>query len=200
MKHLIICLTAVLFFKSENLFSQTYEKSILDWQQELNASFIDEAQTPLSKKALKKFKGLDFFSVDSAYLIKALLVRTPNELPFNMPTTTERSPVYVKFGMVIFDFKGKAFNLPVYKSLTLLDTDAMKDYLFLPFTDETNGVESYGGGRYLDLTVPKGDTILLDFNKAYNPYCAYNENYSCPIPPKENHISIEIRAGVMNWE
>jgi uncharacterized protein (DUF1684 family) len=71
-----------------------------------------------------------------------------------------------------------------------------RDYLFLPFADLTNGEETYGGGRYLDLTIPTGNTILLDFNKAYNPYCAYNPKYSCPLVPKQNRLDIPIIAGV----
>ena len=70
------------------------------------------------------------------------------------------------------------------------------DHLFLPFTDNTNGVETYGGGRYIDLKIPAGNTINIDFNKAYNPYCAYSDKYSCPIPPPENHLDIEIKAGI----
>ncbi|WP_192347263.1 DUF1684 domain-containing protein [Algoriphagus sp. Y33] len=73
----------------------------------------------------------------------------------------------------------------------------MKPVLFLPFTDQTNGGETYGGGRYMGLTIPTGDTIELDFNKAYNPYCAYASGYACPIPPKENDLEVPIRAGVM---
>ena len=74
-----------------------------------------------------------------------------------------------------------------------------KDYLFLPFTDPTNGVTTYGGGRYLDLMIPATKVVQLDFNKAYNPYCAYSGNYSCPIPPEENHLEIEIKAGVKKY-
>ena len=170
------------------------------WQKELNEQFVDEDESPLGKKARKKFEGLDFFPIDSSYRITAQFIRTPNELPFNMPTTTDRLPVYVKYGEVTFELKGETVILPLYKSQTLLDTDAMMDYLFLPFTDETNGIKTYGGGRYLDLEVPKSNEIIIDFNKSYNPYCAYNGNYSCPIPPKENHIPVEINAGVKSWK
>jgi uncharacterized protein (DUF1684 family) len=75
-----------------------------------------------------------------------------------------------------------------------------EDYLFLPFSDQTTGVTSYGGGRYLDVRIPQGDTILLDFNRAYNPYCAYNEKYSCPRIPPENHLEVAIPVGVMKPE
>jgi hypothetical protein len=78
----------------------------------------------------------------------------------------------------------------------LTKKEGYEDFLFLPFNDYTNGNETYGGGRYLDLRIPDGSTIILDFNKAYNPYCAYTDRYSCPVPPKENSITTYIYAGV----
>ena len=79
-------------------------------------------------------------------------------------------------------------------------TAEYEDYLFLPFTDKTNGDSSYGGGRYLDLKLPEGDSIIIDFNQAYNPYCAYNDKYSCPVPPKSNNLDIEVLAGVKTFK
>ena len=78
----------------------------------------------------------------------------------------------------------------------LMKTQEYKDYLFFPFTDLTNGEESYSGGRYIDLHIPEGEEIVIDFNKAYNPYCAYASGFSCPIVPKENHLSLRITAGI----
>ena len=78
----------------------------------------------------------------------------------------------------------------------MFDKEGYEDYLFLPFLDNTNGEESYGGGRYVEARIPEGDTIIIDFNKAYNPYCAYNEKYSCPIVPRQNYLPIEVKAGV----
>jgi uncharacterized protein (DUF1684 family) len=77
-----------------------------------------------------------------------------------------------------------------------MTTEGFEDYLFLPFLDDTNGETSYAGGRYLDLRIPKNDLIILDFNETYNPYCAYNERYSCPIVPRENYIPLKIEAGI----
>jgi uncharacterized protein (DUF1684 family) len=86
--------------------------------------------------------------------------------------------------------------------MTLIRQPQFKDYLFLPFKDDTNGVETYGGGRYMDVRIStvKDGKIILNFNKAYNPYCAYNEGFNCPIPPQENHLNIAIRAGERNFE
>lgn len=198
MKFIFIVLFLLVF---TNVMAQSsYQTEILAWQDELNASFLDEEESPLSKKELKKFKGLDFFPIDSAYRVEAKFIRTPNELPFTMPTTTERLPVYEKYGEVHFSLKGKDIVLPVYQNHSLRIQEEYKDYLFLPFTDQTNGFESYGGGRYLDLKIPDSNTIVIDFNKAYNPSCAYNPNYSCPVPPRENDINLEIKAGVKAWK
>ena len=91
---------------------------------------------------------------------------------------------------------GTEYTLNVYQSQQLSTDPDYADYLFVPFTDATNGESTYPSGRYLDLHIPQGETVLLDFNRAYNPYCAYNARYSCPIPPAENHLEIPIKAGV----
>ena len=200
MKTLTLLLSAILWSGMTSAQTDTYKAEILKWQKEMDEQLMDKEESPLGKKELKQFKGLDYYAIDSTFRVKARFVRTPNELPFNMPTTTERLPIYVKYGEAIFTLDGKEFTLPLYQSQPLLNVDAMEDYLFLPFTDDTNALETYGGGRYLDLSIPEGDFIIIDFNKAYNPYCAYNERYSCPIPPKANRLDIEIRAGVKDWK
>jgi hypothetical protein len=98
---------------------------------------------------------------------------------------------------VSFQVNGTDLSLVVYQNEQLMQDTAFENYLFLPFTDLTNGEESYGGGRYLDLEISKlkNNSILIDFNKAYNPYCAYASGYNCPVPPRENNLPIAIRAG-----
>lgn len=167
-----------------------------EWQKEMNASFKDASKSPLKEKDLKKFKGLDFFPFDSAYVVKATLKRTPDEKPFKMKTTTDRLPEYLKYGEVTFRLKGEPYTLTIYQNLDLMDEEGYEDYLFLPFLDDTNGEESYGGGRYVECVIPNGETLEIDFNEAYNPYCAYNEKYSCPIVPRENYIPVKVEAGV----
>ncbi|UKM63512.2 DUF1684 domain-containing protein [Flavobacteriaceae bacterium GSB9] len=166
------------------------------YQKEQNAKFKDASTSPLKKKDLKHFEGLDFFKPDSAYVVKATFKRTPNQKEFKMKTTTDRLPIYVKYGELSFTLKGESFTLNVYQNQDLIKEESYEDYLFLPFLDETNGLESYGGGRYLDASIPEGDTLILDFNKAYNPYCAYNDKYSCPLVPRENYLKTRIEAGV----
>lgn len=167
-----------------------------EFQREINSEYKDASKSPLKEKDLRTFNGLDFFKFDSVYVVKAQFSRTFNEKPFKMKTTTDRLPDYVKYGEISFELKGQPFKLNVYQNQDLMKKEGYEDYLFLPFLDDTNGDESYGGGRYIDMRIPEGDTLIVDFNSAYNPYCAYNEKYSCPIVPRENYLETEVRAGV----
>ncbi|MGJ8745487.1 DUF1684 domain-containing protein [Polaribacter sp.] len=170
-----------------------------EYQQQLNASYKDASKSPLKKKDLKTFKGLDFFPVDATFIVTAVLVKTENAPIFKMPTTTDRKPLYKEYGIATFTLEGKDCSLTIYQSQDDLRGEKYKDYLFLPFTDDTSGNESYGGGRYMDLMISdenEDGTILLNFNNTYNPYCAYNDKYSCPLTPRKNHLDVEIKAGI----
>ena len=169
-----------------------------EYQKKENARFKDASKSPLKEKDLKKFKGLDFFPVDSAYIVTAKLKRTKNAPVFEMPTTTDRKPLYKEYGILNFTLKGKNCSLTIYQNQGNLKDEEYKDYLFLPFTDDTSGNESYGGGRYMDVktTDISNNTITLNFNNTYNPYCAYNDKYSCPLTPRKNHLDLEIKAGI----
>jgi uncharacterized protein (DUF1684 family) len=145
---------------------------------------------------------VDFYSVKANYLVKCKFVATKSGDPFEIPTSAGTTKTYTKFGEFRFKLNGKKQKLAVYRSMALLNHPIYKDYLFIPFKDKTNGAETYGGGRYLDLFMKDvaGEEIILDFNKAYNPYCAFSEGYSCPIPPQENHLKIMIEAGEKNFK
>lgn len=171
----------------------------LAFRKQLNAAYAAKESSPLTSKDLASFKGLSFFAPDAKYAVVAKFVRTAYERPFEMPTSTKRKAMYQKYGEATFTLDGKTYKLNIYQSLEGMQSEAYKDHLFLPFTDLTSGKESYGGGRYIDLKIPAANTILIDFNKAYNPYCAYNAGYSCPIPPRENHLKTAIRAGVKKF-
>ena len=190
----------VLFFNPGN--AQTSEKlsGIAEFQKKMNEDFKDPEHSPLKEKDRKRFKTLEFFPADTSFYVVAEFVRTPYETPFEMPTTTGRKPVYVKYGEAYFTLYGKEYKLNLYQNQELTKNPEYEDYLFMPFTDLTNGVTTYSGGRYIDMRIPQGKELIIDFNKAYNPYCAYNGKYSCPIPPAENHIDMEISAGVKNFE
>lgn len=176
------------------------KESSLAYQKELNSQYANPEESPLKKEDLKTFKALDFYPVDLEYCVTAKLIRTPDEKPFYMATTTSRKPRYRKFGELVFTLKGKEYKLDVFQSVDMMKIEEYKNSLFLPFTDLTSGNGSYGGGRYIDLKIPAGNTIQIDFNTAYNPYCAYNHDYSCPIPPEQNDILVEIKAGVKEYK
>ena len=191
MKKLLIFL-----FYSAMAFAQKDLASAEKFQPELDS---DSLKSPLTKEDLKAFKGLDFFSINEKYIVEATFIRTKKEKPFGMKTTTSRTPLYKKYGELHFEIDGKALKLNVYQNVDLNKKPGYEDYLFLPFSDLTCGKESYIGGRYVDMKIQKGKTWTIDFNKAYNPYCAYNYEYSCPIVPLENDLDIEILAGVKKF-
>lgn len=170
------------------------------FQKELNAEFKDASTSPLKKKDRKNFTSLEFFKFDSTYVVKAYLKRSPDTVWLDMKTTTDQISKKRVFGVIKFDLNGESHLLNVYQDKELLQDEAYKNYLFLPFIDETNGNETYGGGRYISLMIPKGDSITIDFNQAYNPYCAYNDKYSCPIVPRVNYLKTKVEAGVKTFD
>jgi uncharacterized protein (DUF1684 family) len=133
------------------------------------------------------------------YVVNASFERIDSGKVFEMKTTTDRLPVYRDYALITFFIDGKKYTLHAYQNLDLIKKEGYEDYLFVPFNDYTNGIESYGGGRYLDLREPIGDFIILNFHKSYNPYCAYNDKYSCPVPPEENKLDLRIEAGVKKY-
>ena len=168
------------------------------FQKKMNEMFKDASKSPLKPNDLKTFSSLSFFPIDSSFVVKAKLTPTPNSKYFDMKTTTERVSKERIYGVLTFELQQQTFELNVYQGKD--STEVKSNYLFLPFLDDTNGISTYGGGRYMDLEVPKSDSIWLDFNTAYNPYCVYNERYSCPIVPRQNYVPIQIKAGVKRFK
>jgi uncharacterized protein len=169
------------------------------FQNELNAEYADAKTSPLLTEDLKTFQTLDFYPANEKFYVVAKFIRTENEQPFEMKTSTDRKPVYIKYGEAHFSIDGQTFQLNIYRNIELSKKEQYKDYLFLPFSDLTCGDESYIGGKYIDMKIPQGDTIVIDFNTSYNPYCAYSHKYSCPKVPLENDLKIAIRAGVKKF-
>jgi hypothetical protein len=162
--------------------------------------FKNPETSPLPDRYRKDFEGLEFFEPNHEYMVKAKFVRTPGAIPFLMPTTTNRKSEEVVYGIAHFELNGVSHQLEIYQNKELMLKDEYKDHLFLPFLDRTNGEETYAGGRYIDLSIPKEDSIVIDFNKAYNPYCVYNKKYSCPIVPGVNTLDTCILAGVKDFK
>jgi len=139
---------------------------------------------------------LIYYSPDPTYRVKARLDRYDRPEPTMVVTSKGTKQAYMKHGTFTFQLQGAKLRLFVYKSAE----DPFARSLFIPFSDETSGSETYKAGRYLDLEEQGGDDYELDFNLAYNPYCAYNDQYSCPIPPRENKLPIKILAGEKNYK
>jgi len=195
-KYIFIFLLFPLLIFSQKLSKE--ESEIKKFQKELNAEYLNPKETPLRGENFKNFKQHPFFPISLKYRITAKFEKTENAEPFDFPTSSGKTKPYREYGKATFQLDGKSYTLTLYQSLDLIKQKKYKDHLFLPFRDATNEKETYGGGKYLDLTIPKGKTIILDFNKSYHPYCAYNAyDYNCPVVPEENKLPVEIRAGVM---
>lgn len=175
-------------------YGQEYKMQIDSFRKSYMADFLQDKNSPLKKDDLQ---FLRFFDADSTYKVTATATILTNQDAFVMPVFIGTGRQYVRYATVAFTLKGKPMQLTVYKSFTLSKIPQYQDYLFLPFTDETNGMSTYTGGRYIDLREGdfKNGTLILDFNKAYNPYCAFSAGYSCPKPPDENHLTIAVEAG-----
>jgi len=149
-------------------------------------------ESPFAGKT-ESFKGLNYYDADIRYKITADLTPIPNKKVVLLSTSDGKEERYVEYAYAEFDLNGYHNKLLI---LEMIDIGPVRGKLFLPFGDETSAGETYGAGRYLDVEKVQGsNTITLDFNKAYNPYCAYAEEFSCPFPPPENLLKVAIRAG-----
>ncbi len=177
-------------------FDYPYIPEIISYQKNLNHEYADPAASPLDSIDLVRFSSLNFYSPDLKYMVVATFTKVKKLTKFKMKTSTSRKPEYAKYGEVSFEIDGIKYKLNVYQNIEFSKKPGFEKYLFLPFTDLTSGETTYGGGRYIDLEIPEDNTIFVNFNFAYNPYCAYAHSYSCPIPPPENFLNTKIEAGV----
>lgn len=143
------------------------------------------------------FTGLKYYPVDPKYRIKARLEPVENKKVVILATSDGLEQKYLEYAYASFEWDGRQNRLLI---LELMEMGPQRGKLFLAFSDATSGIETYGAGRYLDVKkVPAASSLVLDFNLAYNPYCAYNDKYSCPFPPRENILQIPIKAGEMSY-
>lgn len=184
----------VLMLMSVKGFAQSYQAQITAFRKNYMNDFLEDKNSPLKKDDLQYLR---FYDADSTYRVEATYQLTQNPQTFIMPVFSGTGREYAPYAVLQFKLKGKPLKLTVYRSLALANIPALKDYLLLLFTDETNGKTTYGGGRYIDMRENefKDGKVVLDFNKAYNPYCAFSVGYSCPKPPDENQLSVAIPAG-----
>jgi len=195
-----ILLSIVIIFSFSCREEKRYQDvNLTEYQRQVNNYFKDASVSPLKPKDLKNFQGLDFFEFDSIYVVKAKIDETKESLPFKMKTTTNIPADFRMYGKLTFNLNDEQHSLAVYENLDYIGVDGYENYLFLPFLDQTNGHETYGGGRYIDLYQYDNDSILINFNRAYNPQCVYDENFSCPIVPRDNLLNLRVEAGVKNF-
>jgi len=190
----------LLMLAAEHLYGQqnSWMQRLSRHRDSLNAVFADPQHSILDENKLLFFRELAFFPPDATWIVEAKVKKVKNASPFLMKTSkAHRNPEYVAVYRLDFKRDGRKYHLFAYRNIELSKKAEFADYLFVPFTDESSGKESYGGGRYLDLDLRDiaGKYIKLDFNYCYNPYCAYNDNYACPIPPRENYLNIAVIAG-----
>jgi uncharacterized protein (DUF1684 family) len=157
-----------------------------DFRHEKDEFFKHDMQSPLTREQKKSFSGLSYFPEDPGLRLEVAVEPWEQKETVQMQTSTGDVQTYQKYGRFKFAVDGEQAELTIYSG----------DYgYFLPFADAQAGQETYGAGRYLEPEPLGGGNFLVDFNLAYNPYCAYNQNFSCPIPPKENRLKVAIRAG-----
>jgi uncharacterized protein (DUF1684 family) len=174
------------------------EQRVLKWRKERDAFFKNHQRSPLLPQDKRHFKGLKYYPFDPQYVLSGKIERFIFHI--NNPkyyatflTNKGTNKRYLRYGKFHFTLNGKEYTIEIYKSI-------LSDYLFIPFKDKTNEKETYGGGRYIDAEILPDYKMALDFNMAYHPSCAYNEKFVCVLPPRENMMDIEIRAGEKNYK
>lgn len=178
-----------------------YQTEIRVYRAMQNAEFRDPQKSPLSAEQMETFAGHDFYPIDAAYRVEARFEETPDAKPFPLATSKGGTQLYRRLGILHFELEGKVHSLEAYLQVRRFMPKGQKEYVFLPLIDATTGEETYGAGRYLHYEgVPEGNTWIIDFNKLYNPYCAYSEAYECPVVPEPNHLKVAIRAGVKDYK
>lgn len=189
----LIAVVSIYYSFSGGETSETYIAKIKTMREEKDHDMRTAADSPFAKDTTQTFKGLNYFSIDAAYRISAKLVAIENKKTILLPTSDGKEKSYLEYAYAEFEMQGVQNKLLI---LEIMDMGPYRGTLFLSFADKTSAKETYGAGRYLDVKkIPGATSVTLDFNQAYNPYCAYNDNFSCPFPPKENILTISIEAG-----
>lgn len=180
--------------------NEDYVSAILQKRIQTDAEFRDEDNSPLrEKKERDAFSGLNYFDVDEIYKVNSFVNKTNAGDTIYLKTSTDESRAYLVYGTSEFKLNGINCELKIYKGLRHVNHPTYSKILLVPFLDETSNILTYGGGRYLEVQIPEGDSLLLDFNKAFNPYCHYTSGYSCTKVPFENTLALEVLAGEMKY-
>ena len=172
--------------------NSAYLAQLNKFRGEKNRAFRQSAESPIAPAQKARFTSLKYYPGDLAFVPHATISRTETPDTVLIQMSDNKAERYLNWGLLKFRVNDSPQQLRVY-----LKASGRDSTLFIPFTDLTNGHDTYGGGRYLDVPIPPADStgLVLDFNRAYNPYCAYNNEYSCPVPPAENRVRVAIAAG-----
>ena len=177
-------------FRGTNVNTEGYHKKILKDRVEKDKEFKESDDSPLTNDQKEIFSSLSYFPINEKYKVSGEFHRNSSQQVIKMAITDGSQREYHVFGNVHFHLDGKELDLTVYKPVK-----SDEDYLFIPFYDQTCGDISYGGGRYVEPILHESNRLEIDFNQAYNPYCVYNHQYRCPIPPQVNNLDVSILAG-----
>lgn len=191
----LIFISCILYAQNVTLYVEELNKH----RTTVDVEFSDTATSILPNEKALKFKHLNYFEPNPQFNVTANFKKEIGA-EFYMTTSAGKKKLFRQYGILTFTIDNKELTLPIYQNIRLMQNEKYKDYIFIPFTDLTNGNETYGGGRYIEAIKPEGKTYALDFNYAFNPYCHYTTGYNCPIPPKENFLDIRIEAGEKTFE
>jgi uncharacterized protein (DUF1684 family) len=173
-----------------NFYKNTYDQQIAALRKEKDHYFRTSINSPIENR--EQFEGLTYFKADPKYKVSASVKLLSGDYSKEIMSSDGRKLKFQKFAVATFLLDNRNYSLILLKNTTGAPKDKM---LFLPFTDKTNGEQTYISGRYMDVEYTGNNKVILDFNQAYHPYCLYNYKYSCPIPPSENYLDIPVCAG-----
>lgn len=190
---LAVVFSVIFIYQFFSLGKSEYELRIENQRIQKNAQFERAPYSPIKDKT--KFKGLRYFPPTEFYRVNARFEANAQTDTLLLRTGNNQTRRMIRLGSLSFKLNEKAYQLSAYQ-----EAGIPEKRFFVPFNDKTNGKSTYTGGRYLELPYTQGKEVELDFNLAYNPYCVYDETYSCPLPPAENNLDVEIMAGEMMWQ
>ncbi|MCP2043427.1 DUF1684 domain-containing protein [Pontibacter sp. HSC-36F09] len=191
-----IALVLFYFVRESFLSDDNYLIPLKKEREEKDLSFRGRTNSPFEEADRRMFTNLMYYEPNLDYRVNVKLEDISPKDTVHMPMTNGSTEAYMRYAIANFELNGEPQRLTLYKKVK-----EEEDKLFVPFTDKTNGFDTYGGGRYMDVPIKEGaKTATLDFNRAYSPFCAYNPEYVCPVPPKENRLTVAVEAGEKNYD
>lgn len=189
---LIVAIMAITIFNFLTIgeSSKDYTERLEQERKDKNGYMLS-SNSPLIEEDKQNFTGLNYYPIDEDFKVTARIEKTNNKQPIFIESTTGEQLKYIPFATASFELKGQQHSVMLYQDWEEKDLNKLS----LMFADETSAIETYGGGRYLDVMYRNTNSVIIDFNNAYNPFCHFNAEYSCPIPPRQNVLNIPIEAG-----